>query len=94
MKKTLQPGELASTASAVSSSQPKSAAETDPKETLLIAIIPISDSEFEALAANRAKAVRDYILLGGKVDADRLLLTHNQTGGVRQEGARVYLQLD
>ena len=94
MKKSPQPGQVASTASIVASSQSESAAETDPKETLLIAIIPISNSDFEALAAERAKAVRDYILLGGKVDADRLFLTRNQTGNVRQDGARAYLQLD
>ncbi len=45
---------------------------TDAKEALLVAIMPVSDSDLEALAINRAKAVRAYILESGKVEADRL----------------------
>jgi hypothetical protein len=40
----------------------------------------------------RAKAVRAYVLSTGKVEASRLYLTENQTGGVRSDGSRVYLQ--
>ena len=61
-------------------------------EVLLLAAIPISDSDLEALAAERAKAVRAYILQSGKVEATRLFLTENQTGGVRADGSRAYLQ--
>lgn len=67
---------------------------TDPKEALLVAIEPISDSDLEALAINRAKAVRAYILESGKVEADRLFLEQSQTGGLRQDGSRVYLELN
>jgi hypothetical protein len=66
----------------------------DPKEALLVAIMPISDNDLETLAINRAKAVRAYILESGKVEADRLFLEQSQTGGLRQDGSRVYLELN
>jgi uncharacterized protein involved in outer membrane biogenesis len=74
------------------SNQPKPAAPTDPMEALLLATIPVTDGDFEALASERAKAVRAYILQTGKVEAARLFLTENQTGGVRSDGSRAYLQ--
>ena len=64
----------------------------DPMEALLLATIPISDGDLETLATDRAKAVRAYILQTGKVEDTRLFLTENQTGGVRSDGSRVYLQ--
>ncbi len=73
-------------------SQPKLAAPTDPMEALLLATIPVTDGDFETLASDRAKAVRAYILQTGKVEAARLFLTENQTGGVRSDGSRAYLQ--
>jgi hypothetical protein len=79
-------------AAAVASAQLKLAPLTDPTEALLAAVIPISDSDFEKLASDRAKAVRDYILQSGKVEAARLFLTQSQTGGVRADGSRAYLQ--
>ena len=63
-----------------------------PMEELLLAAIPISNSDLETLAIDRAKAVRAYILQTGQVEAARLFLTENQTGGVRADGCRVYLQ--
>jgi hypothetical protein len=74
------------------SNLPKPAASTDPMEALLLAAIPVTDGDFEALASDRAKAVRAYLLQTGKVEAARLFLTENQTGGVRSDGSRVYLQ--
>ena len=70
----------------------KLAPPADPLEVLLLASIPVTDNDFEALATERAKAVRAYILSTGKVEASRLFLTENQTGGVRSDGSRVYLQ--
>lgn len=67
-------------------------APTDPKEILLLASIPVTDSDFAALASDRAKAVRTYILQTGKVEAGRLFLTENQAGGVKANGSRAYLQ--
>jgi len=67
-------------------------ASTDPRELLLLASIPISDSDFAALASDRAKAVQAYILQTGKVDAGRVFLANNP-GGVRAGGCRAYLQL-
>jgi hypothetical protein len=72
--------------------QIKPAAPTDPREVLLLASIPVTDGDFEALASNRAKAVRAYILQTGKVEAARLFLAENQSGGVKANGSRVYLQ--
>ena len=74
------------------SAQSKLPPPADPMEALLLATIPISDADLEALADARAKAVRAYILQSGKVEDTRLFLTENQTGGVRSDGSRVYLQ--
>jgi len=65
---------------------------TDPMEVLLLASIPVTDNDFETLASERAKAVRAYLLASGKVEASRLFLAENQTGGVRSDGSRAYLQ--
>jgi hypothetical protein len=81
-----------SSKAAAPSHQTKPAAPTDPMEALLLATLPVTDGDFEALASERAKAVRAYILQTGKVEAARLFLTENQTGGVRSDGSRVYLQ--
>ena len=64
----------------------------DPTEVVLLASIPVTDNDFEALASDRAKAVRAYILATGKVQGTRLFLAQNQTGGVRSDGSRAYLQ--
>ena len=65
---------------------------TDPMEVVLLASIPVTDNDFEALVSDRAKTVHAYILASGKVEATQLFLAENQTGGVRSEGSRVYLQ--
>jgi hypothetical protein len=83
---------VTSTNAAVVSTQSKLAPPADPMEVLLLATIPISDDDLQALATDRAKAVRTYILQTGKVEDKRLFLTENQTGGVRSDGSRVYLQ--
>jgi hypothetical protein len=64
----------------------------DPMEVVLLASIPVTANDFETLVSDRAKAVRAYILATGKVEEARLFLTENQTGGVRSDGSRVYLQ--
>lgn len=64
----------------------------DPMEAVLLATFPVDASELGTLAADRAKAVRAYLLATGKVEAKRLFLMENQTGGVRSNGSRVYLQ--
>ena len=76
-------------ASAMQSKLPPPA---DPMEMLLGATMPVSDSDLEALATGRAKAVRAYILQTGQVEDARLFLTQTRTGGVRSDGSRVYLQ--
>jgi hypothetical protein len=75
-----------------SSSELKLPPVTDPMEVVLLASIPVTDNDFEALVSDRAKTVHAYILASGKVEATRLFLAENQTGGVRSEGSRVYLQ--
>jgi hypothetical protein len=81
-----------SSQAAAASSHAQVAPPSDPKEVLLLASIPITDNDFAALAADRAKAVRAYILATGKVEAGRIFLTENKTGGVRSDGSRAYLQ--
>jgi hypothetical protein len=77
---------------AATASVSKLAPPADPLEAVLLTTIPISDGDLEALALDRAKAVRAYILQSGKVEDTRLFLTENQTGSVRSDGSRVYLQ--
>jgi hypothetical protein len=81
-----------SSGAAAAPSQSKLAPLADPTEALLAAVIPVSDGDLQNLAADRAKAVRAYLLQTSKVEAERLFLTENQTGGVRPDGSRVYLQ--
>jgi hypothetical protein len=68
------------------------AALADPKEALLLAMTPVTEGDLVTLAADRAKAVRTYLIETGKVDGARLFLTESQTAGVRTDGSRVYLQ--
>jgi hypothetical protein len=77
---------------AAAPSPSKLAPPADPMEVLLLATIPVTDSDLATLAADRAKAVRAYLLATGKVEASRLFLAENQTGGVRSDGSRAYLQ--
>jgi Domain of Unknown Function (DUF748) len=62
-------------------------------EQALLNSIAISDSDFETLASDRAKAVRDYILQTGKVEAERIFINESQPGGVKTNGSKVFLQL-
>jgi hypothetical protein len=84
--------EQAATKSSAVAAQPRLVAIADPVEALLAAMIPVSDNDLTTLAANRAKAVRAYILQTGKVEATRIFLVENQTTGVRSDGSRAYLQ--
>ena len=92
LMQSTQASSLDTTTNAVVATASKLAPPADPMEVLLLATIPISDDDLQALATDRAKSVRAYILQGGKVEATRLFLTANQTGGVRSDGSRVYLQ--
>ena len=92
MKGLPTPAQPTSGAAAAAPSQVKFSPIADPIEVVLSASIPVTDNDFEALATERAKAVRAYILASGKVEAARLFLAENQTGGVRSDGSRVYLQ--
>jgi Domain of Unknown Function (DUF748) len=67
---------------------------TDPREALLEAIIPVTESDLKTLAMNRARAVRSYILNSGNVDPSRLFLAKSPGGTLRQDGSRVYLVLE
>jgi hypothetical protein len=64
----------------------------DPMEAVLLATIPISESDLETLAANRAKTVELYLLQSGKVASSRLFLKEGTTQGLRTDGSRVELQ--
>jgi hypothetical protein len=93
LKKGL-PGPAKESTSAATTAAPAKKAEvsTDPMEILLMATLPVTDTDLQTLVADRAKAVRAYILQTGKVEAERLFLTESQSGGVRSDGSRVYLQ--
>jgi hypothetical protein len=64
----------------------------EPMEALLLATIPISDADFQALAAARAKAVQSYLLQTGKVEPSRIFLTASGAENLRRDGSRAYLQ--
>jgi hypothetical protein len=64
----------------------------DPTEALLLATFPVSEADFETLAADRAKAVQTYLLQTGKVEASRIFLTAGGAGTLRRDGSRAYLQ--
>jgi hypothetical protein len=72
---------------------PASAAVTDSFEAALLNSLPVTDDDFQALAVQRAKTVREYLLQSGKVEPERLFLTENKTGSLKTTGPRVYLQL-
>ena len=77
-----------------STSASKVALPMDPREALLEAIIPVTESDLKTLATNRARAVRSYLMSSGQVDASRLFLAQNPGGTLRQDGSRVYLTLE
>ncbi|HUC83965.1 MAG TPA: DUF748 domain-containing protein [Candidatus Acidoferrales bacterium] len=64
----------------------------DPMEALLLATFPISDADFQALAARRAQAAQAYLLQEGKVEAGRLFVAASGTASLRRDGSRAYLQ--
>jgi len=92
MMKSFLANAAKSPGAATAGSQKRPGEPTNPMELLLMATIPVTDSDLETLAASRAQAVQAYILQTGKVEAARLFLSESQTGGVRSDGSRVYLQ--
>jgi hypothetical protein len=83
----------APTAASAANAGQKTAAVTDPFELALLNSISVPSDDFQTLASNRAKAAREYILQGGKVEGERVFLTESKTSGLRTEGPRVYLDL-
>jgi hypothetical protein len=68
------------------------AAVADAMEQALLDNITITESGFQTLAAERAKAVRQYVLDSGKVEAERIFLSERQ-GAAKTDGSKAYLQL-
>lgn len=62
-------------------------------ERVLLDAVVVSDGDLRTLAAERAKAVREYILQTGKAEAERMFLVEAQTTGLNGKGNRVLLQL-
>ena len=89
----LQREDVASVAAAVtpSSSQGRPVSSL---EQLVVNSVVVTDGDLEALASERAKAVRAYILQTGQVGPERLFLKESQPGGLKTEGSRAYLQLN
>ncbi|MFO1475859.1 MAG: DUF748 domain-containing protein [Verrucomicrobiota bacterium] len=80
-------------AAAAAPGAPAAAAPADPIEAAVLAATVVTDADYEALATERARAVRDYLVQPGRVAAERVFLSETQSGGVKREGARAYLQL-
>jgi len=62
-------------------------------ENQLLALIEIAESDLTALAAERAKRVKEYVLQTGKVEAERVFLAEKPEDGNGARGSRVYLHL-
>jgi hypothetical protein len=77
---------------AAGSTKAASSGPSDPMERILEQTINITDSDFRALAAERAKAVRDYLVEVSKVEPERIFLAENQAEGVKSQGSRAILQ--
>jgi hypothetical protein len=71
----------------------KTAGATDPMERALVDNIAVTDDDFAALATDRAKAAREYLLQNGKVESQRVFITEKSSGRAKNQGSRVYLQL-
>ncbi len=65
---------------------------TEMAQALMDAMV-LTDADLATLAADRAKAVREYVLQTGKVEAERIFLAEKPSGGFRNDGSRAYLQL-
>ena len=60
----------------------------DPTEAVLLVTFAVNAGDLETLAANRAKAVQNYLLASGKVTAARLFLKQGES---RHDGSKVVL---
>ena len=63
-----------------------------PNEAMLMATMPVKPEDLEALAADRAKAVQDYLINECKVDAFRIFLKQSDAGSVRGEGSKAFIE--
>ena len=73
---------------------PAAASELEQMEQALLERVRVEEADLAALAAARAKTVREYLAQSGKVEPERLFLAERQSGGsLKLEGSRVYLQL-
>jgi hypothetical protein len=62
-------------------------------EAQLLQTVEITASDFERLAADRAKRVKDYIVEKGQVEAERIFFMQAGEAGATSKGSRVYLHL-
>ncbi|MFO1488427.1 MAG: DUF748 domain-containing protein [Verrucomicrobiota bacterium] len=62
-------------------------------EQVLLGRIEITESDLETLAAERARAVRDYLQQGGRVEPERIFITEKQPGNLKASGSKAFLQL-
>jgi hypothetical protein len=62
-------------------------------EAQLLQTIEITSDDFDRLAADRAKRVKDYIVEKGQVEPERIFLSQSGATAVTSKGSRVYLHL-
>lgn len=82
------------TTAAPAGGQSKLSPPPNAQETALLATIPVTDTDFAALATARATRVRDYLVEHGQVDAGRLFLKAGGVEALRRDGSRAWLQLE
>ena len=59
----------------------------------LMNAIPVEDADLRTLAAERAKAVREYLLQSGNIETERVFLVEGPANELNAKGNRVLLQL-
>ena len=89
----INPNPVKKTTSENTGYQTKLVPPPDAYEAVLLATIPVTEEDFEALANARATKVRNYLVETGKVDAGRVFLTASDAENLRKDGSRAWLQL-
>lgn len=63
-----------------------------PTEAILMTTIPVSNDDLRSLADARARVVQDYFLNQCKLDPFRLFLKESDSGSLRKEGCRAFIE--
>ena len=62
-------------------------------ESQLLELIEITETDFQLLASERAKRVKEYVLQAGKLEPERVFLAEKSENAAGAKGSRAYLHL-